>query len=151
MRSFTNNPSPAYKKAVAVLKKLAEDEGTDSAHRAYAEAVWEQCKKQYISKHGLKPSGGHPCVSRLIGRRCSALPGGGSSPCHIPGWDHVSLWLKDGKPEVYVSQPYSLSLNEMRNLVRFCDEYGLTVSVSTWPAWHFPGGVLTMEVRKANR
>jgi len=151
VRSFMDKPSPAYKNAVAVLKKLAEDESLDSAHRAYAEAVWEQCKKQYISKHGLKPSGGHPCVSRLIGRRCSALPGGGSSPCRIPGWDHMSLWLKDGKPEVYVSQPYNLSLNEMRELVRFCDEYGLTTSVGMWPAWHFPGGVLMVEVKKANR
>lgn len=36
----------------------------------------------------------------------------------------------------------------MRELVELCDKYGLWTCVSTYPSWHFPGAVLTIEVTK---
>ncbi len=145
MSRFKVKPSAVYLKTVAEIRKLAQAEGIENAHRAYAEATSEQYRRQYLKEQGLKPTAEHACINRLAGRRCIA----GKTPCHIPGADHVSMWLKDGKPEVYISQPYHLSLKNMRALVELCDKHGLDANVSTRPSWHFPGAVLTIEIRKA--
>lgn len=146
MRTFMSNPSNAYKKLVTSIQQLMKEEGLDSVIRAYAEATCERHQEQYIKKYGLKASNSHACIGRLINKRCST----DGVPCRLPGGDHVSLWLKDGKPEVYISQPYHLSLDNMRAIVEFCDRYRLTVDISTWPSWHFPGAVLTVEVKRAD-
>lgn len=59
--------------------------------------------------------------------------------------DHVSLWLRNGKPHVYVSQPYGLTLSDMRALVQFCDAHGLDAAVSA-RSWRFPGSTLLIEI-----
>ena len=69
----------------------------------------------------------------------------------LPGDDHTTLWNIDGKPAVYVSQPYGLSLDRLKEICAACDQHGLTVEVGAWPAWHFPGSVLHVEYRKATQ
>lgn len=148
MRKFINKPSALYSQAVGALSTLIEAEGVDAALRAYAQATWEEHQEQYAKNHGLRPSKGRICLARLLGKRCDFHSDHSGVPCRPPGADHDSLWLKDGKPYTYTSQPYSLTLEEMRALVALCDRHGLEVSVTTWPSWHFPGGVLTMEIRR---
>ncbi len=148
MRKFVKKPSKLYSQAVEALLALVEAEGADAALRVYAQATWEEYYRQYAEKHGLKLSAGHPCLSRLLGKRCSQKSDYSGVPCYPPGADHDSLWLKDGKPYAYITQPYCLTLNAMRDLVAMCDQYGLDVNIRTWPSWHFPGGVLTMEIKR---
>ena len=77
---------------------------------------------------------------RLLGRRSR-----GSYPERLPGDDHVSLWLRERKPEVYVSQPYGLTSNVVAEMLRAAELYGLMFTISTWPAWWNPGAVLFVD------
>jgi hypothetical protein len=153
---FISSPTKTFRDAVKALEKLMEEEGRDKAERAFAAAVWEKRKEHYAKALGLKESGGHPCLARLIGKRCDQSQfylrtshEEKYAPCSLPAADdHASLWLKDGKPHSYVSQPYGMSPEDMRKLVKFCDEYGLTVNVNAWGSWWFPGHTLILQVRK---
>lgn len=148
MRRFMHKPTDLYSRAVKALSLLCMAEGADAALRAYAEATWEEHQKQYAKKYGLKLSNGRICLARLLGKKCDYHSDHSGIPCRPPGADHDSLWLKDGKPYVYVSQPYGLSAREMRELVSMCDRHGLEAYASAWPSWHFPGAVLTVEIKR---
>ena len=104
-------------------------------------------KEQWAKKHGLKESKATPhfCLCRLLGKQCREF---GSTACvnAPPGSDHASLWLRDGKPAVFVYQPYGLT--EVAELGEFCLARGLTCTIATWPAWHNPGSVLHIEIAK---
>lgn len=149
MGRFMDKPTGRYIKATQALAELVEAEGTDAAVRAYAEATWERKREGWAAKHGLQQTRGRVCLARLLGKRCGGFGRDVKGiPCQPPGADHCSLWLKEGHPEVFVSQPYGLSLKTMRELVALCDCTGLDVLVDTWPAWHFPGRVLMVEIRR---
>jgi hypothetical protein len=148
MGRFNSKPSLTYRNAFDALTALVEAEGTDAALRAYAEVTWEAYQKQYAEKFGLKLSSGRTCLARLLGKRCNPDSDRCGIPCHPPGVDHASLWLKDGKPYSYVYQPYGLSMQALRELVAMCERYGLECSIDTWPSWHFPGAVLTVEIKR---
>ena len=64
----------------------------------------------------------------------------------FPGEDHACMFDKDGKPAIFVFQPYHLDLEQLRGIVNTCDAYNLDVSISTQPAWHYPGHVLFVEI-----
>ncbi len=142
MRQFVVKPTPEYLRAVAVLNGL---ESADQRTRAYAQASYAEIKAAYIERHGLKPTTGAKCVCRLISKdgRCHC-----NGSMIVPGSDHSSLWLKDGKPYVYVTQPYHLDFKILQELIRFCDDNGLTASISPDYAWHFPGSILFVEIKK---
>ena len=63
---------------------------------------------------------------------------------NFPAADHISYWNKNGKPYCIVSQPYHLDDDEMAQAAAVCKAHHLEVSVSTWPAWLYPGSVLFM-------
>lgn len=133
---------------------LLEAEGVGMVRRVYAEAAHEAIMKDFASSKGLKESTGHPCISRLIQGKCGSdgrrvRPLRNNISCRLPcGNDHVSMWLKNGQPHSYISQPYNLSLRELRELVDFCDTHGLTAEVTAGNSWHFPGASLLLEVKK---
>lgn len=133
-----NGRTELYFKAVGALRALMEAQDEDAASRAYAEAVAEAYEASFARSRGLKPSQGHACVYRLIGRRCQGT--------HLapPGGDHDTLWLKDGRPEIYLMQPYGLGWRKMRELIAFCLQHGLKADVDVWPSFHFPGHVLSV-------
>ena len=147
VRSFLSqkDKTKLYKETVAKLRELSATEGAGITERAYAEGTWEQHKKDYLKNRGLKPTNGRVSFGRLIGR------GKHYNTVFNESWmGHVSLLIKDGHPEVFISQPYHLNNGELKQLIATCDEFGLDVSVGTWPSWHFPGAVLTVEVKKAS-
>lgn len=127
-----------YLKAVGALRALMRDQDTDAASRAYAEAVAETYEADFAKKRGLKRSQERACVLRLTSQRC---PGEHLAP---PGGDHDTLWLKDGRPELYLMQPYGFGWDKMRELVAFCLQHGLKADVDIWPSFHFPGHVLSI-------
>lgn len=146
-RSFTTKPSALYIETVAKIRELVSAEG--GADRAYAEATWDHAKATYLSSRGLKPTSGDINLTRLIGKPVRDRDGGLHNRVWDQGWmDHISLLMKDGKPKVFISQPYQLTLEDMRQLINTCDTYGLKAMVSTGPSWHFPSSVLTVEVRR---
>src|SRR4051794_18869834 len=88
-----------YREAVRLLRQLAKD---NLADRAFAEAVTDRWQGAWHRRAGLRPSSGHGCIGRVIGRRCDDIN------CHPPATDHPSLAIK-GREVVFLSQPYSIT------------------------------------------
>jgi len=98
-------------------------------------------KKDWAKKHGLKQShaGGDPVVW-LRGKR--------QPWCDLHWFDHGTRWTMAGLPYCLVGQPYGLGPEGIRELEAL-QLAGLEVWVSAYPAWHLPGNVLHVEVRRA--
>jgi len=144
----------AYLAAIKALRDLIEAEGLNKANRAYAEASAETIQESFAKIEGATRAGGRMCMRRLLGKKCtvgypSEIRDGASHECVPPGSDHVSLWNKDGKASMLVSQPYDLSYRTLKEMLAFCEDHGLEVDISTYPTWHFPGQVLGVIWRKA--
>ncbi len=138
--------TPSYQKAVASLQELAAAEGVNKAERAFAEAVSDEIRRR--ETEGLRESTSC-CIKWLLGRRCYYHGGGNDRhACEPPATDHASLWNKNGKPEMFVSQPYGISWRQLRAIVAFCEAHGLEVSIDARGSWHFPGRTLRVTYRK---
>jgi len=133
--------SPLYLRVVALIRKLAEEQCEDSASRAYAETTSDLHEAAFVDQ-GLKRGRGRLCVERLVGKQCN-LKG-----CTPPAGDHDTLWLKKGKPDTYLMQPYQLTWKDMKNLVAFCEKNGLQADVTPWPSFHFPSNVISVHIRR---
>jgi hypothetical protein len=97
---------------------------------AYREAVEQGRRRQetlveWAEQHGLKLSEAGCCplwLQRKVSRRCRI----DSSACTVYGchtqaldhhWlDHATTWLKDGRPAVVASSPYSVSDEDEKRL-----------------------------------
>jgi len=86
------------------------------------------------------------CVCRLIGRRCGSDP---TCQHHVPEADHPSVWTRDGKAVIFVSQSYQIC--DTARLGEFCKLRNLACHISTRPAWHNPGNVLFVEIYMPER
>lgn len=143
-RSFKHNPSDSYWKTVQVLTELLDMEGLDSVQRAYADAVQNTIFLNYAANDQLQQSALPGDVASL--NRGHAIIAGRS--VRLKCEDHSTLWLKDGKPYRYVTQPYKLEISSMRELVDYCDRNSLSVRVNAFQSWHFPGNSLMVELKK---
>ncbi|MBI4377240.1 MAG: hypothetical protein HY549_12420 [Elusimicrobia bacterium] len=143
MRQFASGETRTekYAQALRALRELLEAQGEDVVGCAYAEAVAQSRYDRFAVK-GLKQSDGRLCVQRLWGKQCDL------KDCVPPSGDHDSLWLRDGKPAVYLTQPYGLTWETMRRLMAFCERHGLKADIDTWPSFHFPGQVLSVQLSK---
>lgn len=132
--------TPAYEKAVKALVALRkEDPSLMTA--AYAEAASTYIRLAYANSRRVRRSPGRNVFERLLGKNtyhnvfCSWM-------------DHPSLWLRDGKPFVFACQPYHLSLDDLREIVRYCDAHNLDVHICSGWSWHYPGRTLFIELSK---
>ncbi|MBI4376692.1 MAG: hypothetical protein HY549_09615 [Elusimicrobia bacterium] len=146
MREYASgkNRTELYLRALKSLRELLDAQGEDAVSRAYAEVVAETCYQLFADK-GFKRSDGRLCVQRLLGKQCNL------KDCVPPSGDHDTLWLQNGKPARYVTQPYGLEWETMRKLVAFCENYGLKANVDAWPSFHFPGRVLSIHLSPQER
>lgn len=144
MREFVagKERTEAYLKAVEALSALLAAQGEDAVSRAFAEASAEARAEDFAKSRGLKRSGGRLCVHRLSGRQCDLRD------CVPPAGDHDTLWLRHGKPALYLAQPYQLEWEDLKRLVEFCAANGLRAGVDTWPSFHFPAHVLSVHITK---
>ncbi len=100
----------------------------------------EEGMNRWAEKNGLHQSHatGDP-VAWLAGKRADY---------RMYRWlDHGTRWLRDGKPYCLVGQPYQLLEDDIRELAELIEK-GFDVQIGTRPAWHYPGGVLHIEVRR---
>lgn len=130
---LSRNDVIRYRPLLAVLKDVPQGDLT----RIYGHLHAERLQEQWATRYGLKRSTGRVCLRRLRGKPSESLP------FRPPGADHDSLWLLNGKPTVYVTQPYHVDIFA---LVDFCRAEGFTCDVDLWPAWHFPHRVFHVEI-----
>lgn len=95
-------------------------------------------------RNNVQISTGTRCPCRLTRRTCGYRM---DECCRPPGDDHGSLWNKNGKPWVYVFQPYGI---DAAALGTWCDAHGLTAFIDVKPAWH-GHGVLHVELKRRQR
>ena len=104
------------------------------------EMNWKETPKDWPEK-GLKLSSSTD-FRRLNGHREMEWPG-----VYRPWQDHMSLWNKEGKPHVFVSEPYSLSMEDVKALIADCEAEGLTFYINTDSKWN-PGRTVAVFVTK---
>lgn len=144
IRTFKSQPSLLYIRAVSILRQLIKQEGLDSVQRVYAQATWPVTLKQYIESNELKITSGTHNITRLTTSNGLVA----FKPIRLRCEDHSTLFLKDGKPYSFITQPYALNLPSMRQLANYCEENDLDVFVNSFQSWHFPGSSLMIEIKK---
>lgn len=145
-RVFNSEQLPAYRAAVEALRALP----IDDARRTAAEVVWAEYLRMWKEDHGVHEAHrGHACLTRLVTRRrCSYVAyetERGAQCLGFPGGDHVEAWTRDGEVVAVTSQPYSLNLEQVEELVALCKAHALELSI-TPGSWHFPGGTMLVVV-----
>jgi hypothetical protein len=159
MRSrFEGKPSQPYKNAMKALYDLKASEkdihgGIDQAGRAYSDSVHEDLLQTYMKQYDLKFSRvNHRCLCYLIGnKKCSERNEKyyGSNTCvKFDGvCDHTYMFIRHGKPFVFVTQPYNLTEKGMKSIAEVCEANNLVARVGT-SSWHYPAGTLLIEVHR---
>ena len=85
-------------------------------------------------------------IRRLVGkRRAAGSNDPNAMPNEPPGDDHGGLYLKDGKPAFYLSEPYKLTYGKMKEIVAFCERWGLLASVDARQSSWFPGETIAIK------
>ncbi len=124
--------TPLWNEVVDALRQLMKDEGEGSADRAFAEAVSDGMYA-WMENRGLRESDDmRRC--REFHKDINCEDGWG-----FPGDDHASLWCRDGEPVVYISQPYDLTSDTLREMIAWADRYDLSFAITPRGSWHFPG------------
>ena len=144
----TREQSPLYRKACSVMSQLACEESEDSANRAFAEVTERARMEAWAKAHGVRKSNGHICINRITGKRCEKHCAG-IRPPSARASENVSLWLQNGKPSVLVSQPYRLTMTDLKEIIAFCEEHGVVFRIGAKDSWKFPGNTIMMTFRKA--
>jgi hypothetical protein len=108
------------------------------------EARNAELRRAWMKREGVTLAERHYCLLQLTEEGCRQV----GAPCvHLPGCDHTTLWLKGGKPHVYVTQPYNLDQELLDDMFRVCRRHGLTLRVDSHPAWHNETAVLIEVLR----
>lgn len=148
MRKFLGRTkNPLALEAMSALGKLLEAKGLDLVERAAAE-VTAPARKALVFKD-YQESPASACVQRLRNKRgCPhSLYSAHDSPHRAPGADHDRILLKEGKPAVYISEPYGIGWDELQELVDFCRKYGLTAEIDARRSAHFPGSTVSVWIK----
>lgn len=149
-RRFDNMEEKAKEREIEsisdVIRRLVQRFDAHKVEKAYW-GLSGDAKKQWAERYGLKEAKGPVCAMRLLGKKCKEFNSRtgrfGECECKPPGSDHASLWRHGTNPVVYVFQPYGLSVDEISD---YCRKWGFEADINTWPAWHYRGHVLFVEI-----
>lgn len=134
-------PETAYSEALKALKALIETQGLNVI-QVIAEATSDLFEKKLIEARGYELSKGVHSVWQLLGQRNLT---GREQP--FPGEDHSAVYTKNGKPEMFITQPYDLCWEEIAAAVDFCREHGLRMNIKAL-SWHYPCGTVLVQVTR---
>lgn len=132
---YNRNPSISYRTAVKALQALLGSEDENAVERAFAEVISQQRYQAYSQQNGKE-------------RKDEITPASPLSSGTFGTSDHKNLWIKNGEVHKYTAQPYELSWESLRSLVKRCEETNLEASISARKSWHFPSWTFLLEVFK---
>lgn len=142
-RRFRDSKNPHFIGAVKEIQALAKATSPEECRRAFASATAAVYEEEFRRRYGVTRSKSTACIQRLLGKRCG-ISLQRDCDCHPPGTDHASLWLKDGKPHLFVSQPYNIRGSILGDATQFASEHGLELEIRADHNFHFPSSVLLM-------
>ncbi len=136
--------TPEYLQCVDLLYRLQQERG--DADRAAAEVLSPVAYESFQKRHKVKPSRSScACPHWLIRPR----PAYCDFPCPefkgLP-WDHVDIWIRDGKPACITSQPYGIGGKAIAALERLRIEHNLEITIEAGGSWHFPGSTALVTI-----
>lgn len=96
--------------------------------------------KTFAKMFDITESKGALCIQRLLGKQCKfySHKSYGLCKCHPPEDDHASIWLKDGKPHMYVTQPYSIDDSKIIKMEEFANRHNLEFIIDDSLSWWYP-------------
>ena len=132
------NRTKRYKAAIEALHFLAEENQT-AAKLACAEYLSHSMYRNWLhSDSGYEKTKGSQHYSRLLGKR----------PGYVepkPFEDHVDLYIRDGKPALWMAQPYQVLSEDIRELARLTDNYEISI---VGGSWYYPANTVMIEMKK---
>lgn len=126
-------------KLVQALTKLVDNLGEDTVGRAYSEVLRVRIHERWTKAYGEGPDYSRisdmlPFPSRLL-YSDNAHEIDAWENQRPPGADHDALLEKDGV-FTFLTQPYTLTMETLKELIPWCEERGLKFDISTG-AQHF--------------
>jgi hypothetical protein len=122
---FNRNPDPAFLNAVSAL--------VDSDPPRVCAYVLARLRDERLAREGYVPA--TEDISRLVGKAEVPPP---------PGDDHGQLYLKNGAPAFYLSQPYSIGFGTIREIVAYCESWELVASIDGLQSTSYPGSTIAI-------
>jgi hypothetical protein len=137
------NISKTYKDAVRTMKKLLKEEGRLNVIHAYSDAVSESVEIDRVKMFGI-PTANKAMVAHLVGEKPEI------DHYYNSFMDHTRERQREGEelPSVVESNPYTLGLEDLKEIIGACEKYGLRVIVSASESWHFPGRTVLVEFKR---
>lgn len=136
-RRLKGPPTFEYLQAVRSLEKVKDYD------RVFGEIAATR-RLEALRARGYRKSSGKPCIHRLLGQKTCLRSDVRRDGCWPPAGDHVTLWLRDGKPAMLVSQPYGLRYEDLKATVEYAEENGLRVFIDAGLSWHYPSATLAV-------
>lgn len=133
MSPFNSHPTREYLQAVEALRKIPLEERSSAFADATAADMREIADKQL----------GKPISGRKSWRRLLDEKDGDSDK--LPGDDHVEL--RRAEALTYVSQPYHLNFDELKELMSVCMAHGLEAQIDA-RSWCYPSGTIRVSYTK---
>ena len=152
--------SADYINLVTTLIRYESEHSDDYVSRAYAEVICDEFERTFKRKYKVdKESKAEPSILKLMSdkkkRRAYAGSYNYGLAKGLPGGidDHPSMWLYNGKPVVYLTQPYSHRVNTdtLNELLEFCNDNDLWMTVDLDVGFHFPGRVVPIVIMAKDR
>lgn len=125
---------PAVIEAMIAIEQAAGGNGnsTDSVAKYWL----HRQRQRMVAIRGLRESTKTQSISHLMRQDASKAD---ESPDHPP-WDCNGLLLDlVGQPYEWVSQPYLLEIENLREILEFCDRFNLDVQIDARRAFSDPG------------
>jgi hypothetical protein len=114
-------------------------------HRAKEDAEAQRNLLTWARRNNLRYAEHGRCLHWLAKGRCAA------DYCDLCygrfDWlDHATGWTRDGKPYVLLGQPYSLSIEGLREIIACADQFNLNISINgrDW----YGHGTIAIELRR---
>jgi len=123
-----------------------------SSWGSYLSQARMSIEKAFAVRHGLTRCKGIICLAHLfVERPCSPGHEGDGLPHIPPGYNHGSLWKRDGQPVAYVFQPYkdAMTTDVRARLTEFCQEHGLIFTILEDESFHNPGETTLVMIERA--
>lgn len=120
----------------------------DRILRIVASVIWRKRRENFVKGHAVSEIGGMGQFVMVPGSLASQSHDPAEFPHHTRmALDHRTAWRRNGKPCLVISEPYFASKDELRELIAYCDTYGIDFQVDA-ESMYYPGHAIRILFKK---